>query len=300
MNAPTASVSAPPLAWRGGSLPDRPTVMAILNVTPDSFFDGGRYDAVDAAVRRAWAVVDAGADLLDIGGESTRPGAAVVDTAEEQRRTEPVIRALVAAGYPLPISIDTTRAGVAAAALDAGAVIVNDVSGGLREPQILRVAAERGAAVVLMHMRGTPQTMQSHTDYADVVTEVRDALLARCAAATAAGIPVAHQAVDPGIGFAKSADGSAELVARIDALAPLGRPILVGASRKSFLGRLHGQEGEARLWGSVAVAAFAAEHGARILRVHDVAPTRAALDVIRDLVRRRDRVAALSHPAGTR
>ena len=282
-----------PLSWQGGSLPDRAAVMGILNVTPDSFYDGGRHDQLDAAVARAWAMVDEGADVLDVGGESTRPGAADVGVDAERARTEPVIARLVADGYPLPISIDTTRAAVAAAALDAGAVIVNDVSGGLREPEILTVTADRGAAIVLMHMRGTPRTMREHAVYDDVVTEVRDALGARCAAATGAGIPVAHQCVDPGIGFAKDADGSIALLAHLDVLRSLERPVLVGASRKSFL-RTFGQEGDARLWGSLAVAAWSATHGAAILRVHDVAATRGVLDVTAGLGH------ALSQPAGTR
>ena len=274
--------------------------MAILNVTPDSFFDGGRYRGLDAALARAWAVVDEGADVLDIGGESTRPGAADVGPAEETARVQPVIERLVTQGYPLPISVDTTRADVAAAAVDAGAVIVNDVSGGLRDPAILGVAARAGAAVILMHMRGTPRTMAANAEYDDVVTEVRDALAERCAAADEAGIPRAAQCVDPGIGFAKTATGSLDLLAHIGALRELGRPVLVGASRKSFLGRLFGQEGEQRQWGSLAVAAWSAAEGADILRVHDVQATRCVLDVTRGLLEARDPARALSHPSESR
>lgn len=273
--------------------------MAILNVTPDSFYDGGRYRGLDAAVERAWAVVEEGADLLDIGGESTRPGAADVGPVEEAARVRPVIERLVAEEYPLPISVDTTRAAVAGAALDAGAVIVNDVSGGLREPAILDVASDRGAAVILMHMRGTPKTMAAQADYRDVVAEVCAALQARCAAADAAGIPRERQCVDPGIGFAKSADGSLDLLAHIGALRALGRPVLVGASRKSFLGQLFGQEGEQRLWGSLAVAAWAIAEGAHILRVHDVRSTRGVIDVSDSLLSRRDPARALSQPAAS-
>ncbi len=273
--------------------------MAILNVTPDSFYDGGRYRGLHAALARAWAVVDEGADLLDIGGESTRPGAADVGPTEEAARVTPVIEQLVKAGYPLPISIDTTRASVAAGALDVGAVIVNDVSGGVREPEILRVAARGGAAVILMHMRGSPQTMGAHADYGDIVTEVRDALAERCRAADAAGIPPERQCVDPGIGFAKTAAGSLELVAHLGALDSLHRPILVGASRKSFLGRLFGQEEEERHWGSLAVAAWSAAEGAHILRVHDVRSTRCVLDVTRGLLLARDPAAALSQHRDT-
>ncbi len=271
--------------------------MAILNVTPDSFYDGGRYRGLDAALARAWAVVEEGADVLDIGGESTRPGAADVGPDEETGRVQPVIERLVAQGYPLPISVDTTRADVAAAALDVGAVIVNDVSGGLREPSILGVAARAGAAVILMHMRGTPRTMAANAEYEDVVTEVRDALAERCAAADAAGIPKVRQCVDPGIGFAKTAAGSLDLLAQIGALRELGRPVLVGASRKSFLGHLFGQQGDDRQWGSLAVAAWSAIEGADILRVHDVHATRRVLDVTRGLMDARDPARALSHPS---
>lgn len=293
-------MAARPLAWEGGALLPGPAVMAILNVTPDSFFDGGRHRGLDAAVARAWAIVDEGAHLLDIGGESTRPGAAAVTPADESARVVPVIAQLVADGYPLPISVDTTRASVADAALAAGAVVVNDVSGGVREPAILDVVAARGAAIVLMHMRGTPQTMQHQTEYGDVVSEVRDALQVLCERASAAGIPVAHQCVDPGIGFAKTGDGSAELLAHIAALRSLGRPVLVGASRKSFLGRVYGQEGDQRLWGSLGVAAWSAAQGASVLRVHDVAATRGLLDVVGDLARRADRGPPLSHPPRSR
>jgi len=275
-----------PLTWRGGALPaGRPAVMAILNVTPDSFFDGGRHSSVERAVARAWAVVDEGADVLDLGGESTRPGAADIGDDEELRRTIPVIEALVAADYPLPISLDTSRARVAAEGLAAGVVIVNDVTGGTREPALLDHVAAHGAAVVLMHMRGTPRTMQQHTDYADVVADVLASLRACCDAATAAGIPASSQAVDPGIGFAKTAADSLRLLAHTDALA-LGRPILIGASRKSFL-RAFGQEGDDRLFGSLAVAAGTALLGADIVRVHDVRATRAVLDVTMGLLEAR-------------
>lgn len=267
------------LRWRGGGLPDRPAVLAILNVTPDSFFDGGRYGARDAAIARAWQAVEDGADALDVGGESTRPGADPVSVDEELRRVVPVVAALVEAGFPVPISVDTQRARVAREALAAGAVIVNDVSAGLREPEILAVAAEAGAAVVLMHMRGTPRTMQRDVSYDDLHTDVREHLRSRCDAATAAGVPVEHQAVDPGIGFGKSAQGCLELIARLDDLAPLARPILLGASRKSFLGKAFGHQPDDRLAGSLVAAAVGVQRGASILRVHDVAASRQAVDV---------------------
>lgn len=278
-----------PLSWRGGALPaGRPAVMAILNVTPDSFFDGGRHASVERAVARAWQVVEEGADVLDLGGESTRPGAEDIGDDEELARTLPVIEALVAADYPLPISLDTSRARVAAEGLAAGVAIVNDVTGGTREPALLAHVAERGAAVVLMHMRGTPKTMQSHTTYDDVVGDVVSALRERCAAATAAGIPPASQAVDPGIGFAKTAADSLRLLAETDALGALDRPVLIGASRKSFL-RAFDQEGDDRLYGSLAVAGATALLGADIVRVHDVRATCAVLSVTMGLLEARGR-----------
>lgn len=270
------------LAWEGGRLRcDRPAVMAILNVTPDSFSDGGLYRPVDAAVARAWEVVDEGADVLDLGGESTRPGSDGVTEIEELARILPVLEALTAVDrtYPLPISVDTSRAGVARAVLGAGARIINDVTGGEREPAILDIVAGAGAAVVLMHMRGTPRTMQGDVHYEDLIGDVACYLRGRCQAATAAGIPAERQAIDPGIGFGKSPEGCLELIARLERLAALERPVLVGASRKSFLGRLFGQQPDQRLEGSLAAAVVAADRGASILRVHDVAATRRAVDV---------------------
>lgn len=267
-----------PLRWRGGALPDRTAVMAILNVTPDSFFDGGHHEG-SAALQRAWQAVQDGADLLDIGGESTRPGAATVPLDVELARVIPVVEALVAADYPLPISVDTRHGEVARRALQAGAVIINDVSGGTHDPALLAHAAEHGAAVVLMHMRGTPRTMQRHVAYDDLMAEVTDHLLRCCGAATAAGVPAEHQAVDPGIGFGKSAEGCLQLLGSVARLRDLGRPVLIGASRKSFLGKAFGHEGDDRLVGSAVVAALAAWQQAGIVRVHDVAATRMAIDV---------------------
>ena len=253
--------------------------MAILNVTPDSFFDGGRYAALDAAVRRAFEAIEEGADVLDVGGESTRPGAAEVPVEEELARVRPVLRALRDEGCPVPISIDTSRAAVAAAALELGAVIVNDVSGGTREPEILPVAASAGAAVVLMHMRGHPRTMQTNVQYEDLLGEVSEVLAACCEAADAAGIPADHQAIDPGIGFGKSPQGCIDLIARLDEFSSLDRAVLLGASRKSFLGHRFGLAPDDRLVGSAVVAAVAAERGASIVRVHDVAASRQAVDL---------------------
>jgi dihydropteroate synthase len=253
--------------------------MGILNVTPDSFFDGGRHVGEHAALARARQMIDEGADVLDIGGESTRPGADAVPEDEELRRVLPVVRRLRAEGLAVPLSIDTSRARVADRCLEAGADIVNDVTGGVREPEILDVVARRGAAIVLMHTRGTPQTMGKLCQYDDLVEDLRAELLERCDAADRAGVPRERQAIDPGIGFAKDAWQSAELVARGGALQSLGRAVLVGASRKSYLGRAFGLEGEDRLWGSVAAHLWAARAGAALLRVHDVRPTVAALRV---------------------
>ncbi len=271
---------AKPLRWGDGELPDhRPSVMAILNLTPDSFYDGGRHDALDAARLRAWAAVEEGADLLDVGGESTRPGAPEVSVDEELRRILPLLETLAESDYPLPISVDTARARVAREALARGARIVNDVTGGAREPALLDEVAAASAAVVLMHMRGTPRTMQRNVRYDDLLSEVSQRLQACCTAASAAGIPAESQAIDPGIGFGKSPEGCLGLIAQLDQLAALERPILLGASRKSFLGKAFGHEGDDRLVGSVVVAAAGVLGGASILRVHDVKATRLAVDV---------------------
>jgi dihydropteroate synthase len=257
---------------------DRPVVMGILNLTPDSFSDGGRVPTREAALERARRMAAGGADLLDVGGESTRPGAAEVSAAEEIRRVVPVIRALKDA-LELPISVDTRKAEVARAALDAGADLVNDVSG-LADPAMGGVIAAGGAGVVLMHMRGTPATMQGLARYGDVVAEVRAELGASLERARAAGIRDEAIALDPGIGFAKTAEHNLALLARLPALAPLGRPLLVGVSRKAFIGALLGgippAERDAGTLGAC-VAAF--DRGARIFRVHEVRAARHALDV---------------------
>jgi len=255
--------------------------MAILNITPDSFFDGGQYSELDAAVARAWTAVEEGADILDIGGESSRPGAEPVGEDEEARRVVPLIQALTHGDrpYPLPISIDTTSSHIADAALEAGACIVNDISGATRDPQILDVCARHGAGIVLMHMRGTPRTMQDNVSYEDLVEEVASHLADCCRAANEAGIPASHQAIDPGIGFGKSAEGCLEILGRLNGLAKLERPVLIGASRKSFLGRAFGHEGEDRLVGSAVAASLAVGQGASIVRVHDVRASRIAVDV---------------------
>lgn len=256
----------------------RTLVMGVLNVTPDSFSDGGRYLDPDAAIARGRELLAEGADLLDLGAESTRPGAAAVPAAEQVRRLEPVVKALVAEPGAV-LSVDTRSAEVAERALEWGAHVVNDVSA-LGDPGMAAVVAPSGAGLVLMHMRGTPATMQSDLRYDDVVAEVTAYLRRRLAAAEAAGIAAERVALDPGIGFGKSAEQSLRLLARTDDLAALGRPLLVGASRKSFLARLLGDApADRRLEASLAAAALAAFLGARILRVHDVAATARVLKV---------------------
>lgn len=253
-------------------------VMGVVNVTPDSFSDGGQHAQIDRAVERARALIEAGADLIDIGGESTRPGATPVDAETERARVVPVIRAL-AAQARVPISVDTSKASVAAAACDAGARIVNDVTA-LGDPEMAGVIQQFEAGAVLMHMRGTPETMQTQDlASADIVGEVVAWLDDRIEAAVAAGIPRRALAVDPGIGFGKTQRQNAALVHGVPALMALNRPVLIGLSRKSLVGHLTARPVEDRLSGSLGGAIAAVARGARILRVHDVAETRDALRV---------------------
>ncbi len=253
-------------------------VMGVVNVTPDSFSDGGQHAQIDRAVERARALIEAGADLIDIGGESTRPGATPVDAETERARVVPVIRAL-AAQARVPISVDTSKASVAAAACDAGARIVNDVTA-LGDPEMAGVIQRFEAGAVLMHMRGTPETMQTQDlASADIVGEVVAWLDDRIEAAVAAGIPRRALAVDPGIGFGKTQRQNAALVHGVPALMALNRPVLIGLSRKSLVGHLTARPVEDRLSGSLGGAIAAVARGARILRVHDVAETRDALRV---------------------
>ena len=259
---------------------DRPRIMGILNVTPDSFSDGGRWTAVDAAVKHGLELIAEGADILDIGGESTRPGAASVPEYEERRRVIPVIEELTRQAQ-VPVSVDTRQATVARAALAAGAVIVNDVTA-LADPAMTTAVCDAGAGVVLMHMRGTPADMQRDPHYADVVAEVSDFLKARRNAAMAAGIGRERIVVDPGLGFGKTTAHNLALLAALARLADVA-PVLVGASRKRFIGEITGAPVEKRLAGSVAVALWCAAHGAAVLRVHDVAATVAALKMTEKL-----------------
>jgi dihydropteroate synthase len=250
----------------------RPLVMGVLNVTPDSFSDGGLYADLDRAVAHAREMAQQGADLLDVGGESTRPGAAPVDAAEQVRRVAPVIRA-IRRETEVAISVDTTRSAVAEAAADAGAAIVNDISAGRDDESLLPLAARLGLAVVLMHMQGTPRTMQEQPHYDDVVAEVRQFLEQRMQAAVACGVPQEKVLLDPGIGFGKTTEHNLVLLRHIDVMRSLGRPLLVGTSRKRFIGTITGQsEPSRRLYGTAATVAWSVARGADIVRVHDVAP----------------------------
>jgi dihydropteroate synthase len=258
--------------WRAGSrvLPcgDRTLVMGVLNVTPDSFSDGGQFFDPEAAVARGIEMISDGADIVDVGGESTRPGAEPVGPDEEQRRVVPVIKRL-SAELDVPISVDTRKPEVAEAALEGGATIVNDISGA-RDPRILDVTREAGAGLVLMHMRGEPATMQEFTDYVDVVAEVRDQLRLRMEAAIFAGVEADYIVVDPGIGFAKTPDQNLVLLRDVDSLFDLGRPVLVGPSRKSFIGKVLDLDVDQRLEGTAGAVAWLVAHGVHIIRVHDV------------------------------
>jgi len=270
------------LTWRirGRTLSlERPLVVGILNVTPDSFSDGGRWMGPAAALERARRMVDEGADLLDVGGESTRPGAAPVSADEELERVLPVLRAILA-DLRVPVSIDTRRAAVARAALEAGADAVNDVSA-LGDPEMAETVAASDAGLVLMHMRGTPETMQTLTGYGDVAEEVAAELQPALARAARAGIEAERIVVDPGIGFAKTAGQNLELIARLEVVGGrLGRPVLLGASRKAFVGALlGGAPAEERDAGTVGACVAGLARGARIFRVHEVRAARQALDV---------------------
>jgi dihydropteroate synthase len=256
-----------------------PVLMGIVNVTPDSFSDGGLFLDADAAVEHGRRLAAEGAEILDIGGESTRPGADPVSESEELRRVVPVVERLAADGAAR-ISIDTTKAAVARAALDAGATIVNDVSAFRFDPEMAGLVAERGVDCCLMHMLGEPRTMQDDPRYEDVVAEVRSHLEERLAFAVSQGVPERHVWLDPGIGFGKTTEHNLELLRRLDELVAIGRPVVVGTSRKSFLGKLapRGVRSD-RLPGTIATNVLALERGATVFRVHDVAQNAAALHV---------------------
>jgi len=257
---------------------DRPVVMGILNVTPDSFSDGGRFSSLPAAIECAERMAAEGASIIDVGGESTRPGALPVDAAEELRRVIPVIERL-AATLGLPVSVDTRKAEVMRVAIQAGASMVNDVSA-LGGPGALDCVAGTDVGVCLMHMQGEPRTMQQSPDYADVVAEVREFLRARLARCIAAGIDTARITVDPGFGFGKTLAHNLALLRGLPQIAADGAPVLVGLSRKRMIGELTGQPEGDRLAGSIALATLAAQNGARIVRAHDVGATVAALRIV--------------------
>jgi dihydropteroate synthase len=249
----------------------RTYVMGILNTTPDSFSDGGQFNTLESALQQTQAMVQAGADMIDIGGQSTRPGAETISLAEELDRTIPVIQAL-RAHSSVPISIDTARAAVAEAAVMAGANWVNDVSGGTFDPAMLATVARLQVPMVLMHLRGTPQTMQQLTDYDDLIGEIKQALLQQVQQALALGIRPENLILDPGLGFAKTTEQNITLLKHLPELRDLGFPLLVGPSRKSFLGKLLEQpDPQQREWGTAAACCRAIAGGADILRVHDVA-----------------------------
>ncbi|WP_448573631.1 dihydropteroate synthase, partial [Trichothermofontia sp.] len=274
---PTAPPSLPSLSLRDRTFVwgQRTYLMAVLNVTPDSFSDGGQFNSLETAVSQAHRLVAAGADILDIGGQSTRPGAVTVTEAEELARVIPVITAL-RSGWgdyeplSLPISVDTTRASVAQAAIAAGADLINDISAGTFDDQMLATAAALQVPIVLMHLRGTPQTMQQLTDYRDLIGEITMFLTTQVAAAQVAGMPGSHLILDPGIGFAKTVEQNVHILRQLPQLRALGYPLLIGPSRKSFIGHLLNEpDPQQRDWGTAAACCAAIAGGADLIRIHD-------------------------------
>jgi len=267
----------------------RPTlVMGIVNVTPDSFSDGGKFCDTDKAVAHALKLADQGAEILDIGGESTRPGATPVSEAEELHRVIPVIEQLTAR-VKVPLSVDTMKPAVARAALAAGASIVNDVAANREDDEMWRVVAGAGAGYVAMHMQGTPQSMQSNPAYSDVVGEVEKFFCDRLRRLNACGVSADQVVFDVGIGFGKALEHNLQLLAALRGFTKLGRPLLLGVSRKSFLGKLHKAEAGERLPGSLACACLAVESGVQIIRTHDVADTLQAVRVTEAILQRRNK-----------
>jgi dihydropteroate synthase len=262
-------------------------IMGVLNVTPDSFSDGGRYLEPTAAIARVLDIVEEGADLIDIGAESSRPGAHPVAEPEELRRLLPVVKE-VCRRIQVPVSIDTTKAEVAQRAMDSGAAIINDVSALRFDPLMAKVVADTGAGLVLMHMQGTPQNMQRAPVYSDVVEEVRSFLAERLEVATEAGIGPDRILLDPGIGFGKNLEHNLTLLGQLGRIPVLGRPLLVGVSRKAFIGHVLGRRVDERLMGTAGAVAAAVLGGARVIRVHDVGP-------MRDVVRMTEAILAKTH-----
>jgi dihydropteroate synthase len=272
------------MAGRAFDCSERSLVMGILNVTPDSFSEGGRFVDADDATKHATSMVADGTDIVDVGGESTRPGSDPVPAGEELKRVLPVIERLVEAIPDVPISIDTRKAEVAARALEAGATIVNDVSAGA-DPAMFDVVRERDAAIVLMHMKGDPKTMQEAPTYDDVVGEVHEFLRERIEAAVFAGIDAGRIAIDPGIGFGKDLGHNLELIRRVDAFLDLGRPVLVGPSRKRFIGTILDLPEDQRVEGTIGAVAWMVARGAHVVRVHDVREVARAVRVIDAIAR---------------
>jgi dihydropteroate synthase len=261
-------------------LGERTLVMGILNVTPDSFSDRGAHFEIEAAVRRAWQIAEEGADILDIGGESTRPGSQGVDTEEELRRVIPVLEALARGpGYPIPVSVDTSKARVARAALQCGAAVINDITALDNDPAIAEEVAARGAALVLMHMRGKPSNMQALPPSPDILGEIDRWAREAVARAEAGGVSSDKVILDPGIGFGKTATQNIEIIVNLPRLAAAGFPVLVGTSRKSFIGSIVKKTAEERVPGTCATVAASILYGAHIVRVHDVAAARDVADV---------------------
>ncbi len=259
---------------------DGPAVMGVLNVTPDSFYDGGRYDARDLAVERAWRMIEEGAAILDVGGESTRPGSDPVPAARQQERILPVIAA-VRERWQGWISVDTCSSEVARAAVEAGADLINDISAGRLDSEMKTTAAELGVPCILMHMQGTPRTMQESPTYGNVVREIMEALAESIAVWEDAGVRRENLLVDPGIGFGKTLDHNLLILKHLSELRELGRPVVLGTSRKSFIGTLLDRDVDDRLVGTLATAAIGAWNGADVLRVHDVQETREVLTIVR-------------------
>ena len=255
------------------------TLMGVVNVTPDSFSDGGAFEDHVAAIAHARRLASEGASIIDVGGESTRPGADPVPPNEELERTIPVVEGIAGLRLPIQISIDTMKLDVAEAAIDAGASYVNDVSAFRHEPELASLVADRGVDCCLMHMLGEPRTMQQDPQYVDVVDDVKAFLYERLTAATDAGIKEERIQLDPGIGFGKTLEHNLELLRRLEELTTLGRPLVIGTSRKSFLGRITGRDVTERVHATVATSVIAFERGARVFRVHDVAATLDALQV---------------------
>jgi dihydropteroate synthase len=266
-------------AWATVGIVPPYTIMGVVNVTPDSFSDGGAFDDAVAAIAHARRLVSEGAAIVDVGGESTRPGAAPVPAAEELERVIPVIEGVAGLGLPAQVSIDTMKLEVAAAALDAGASYVNDVTAFRHDPELASLVADRGVDCCLMHMLGEPRTMQQDPRYDDVVDDVKAFLEARMAAAIGAGVKEERIQLDPGIGFGKTLEHNLELLRRLDELAAIGRPLVIGTSRKSFLGRITGRDVTERAYATAATSVIAFERGATVFRVHDVAATADALAV---------------------